>query len=105
MASKPTYEELAQRISELEKESAKHLLAEADLRESNNKLRLLTDNSPAYLAYVGADDLCYQYVNERYYFQFNSKRDQCLLIFSTSKIFPAIEIEKEKARQIEAAQR
>jgi PAS domain S-box-containing protein len=40
--------------------------AEEELRESEQKLRLITDNSPAYIAYVGADDLLYRFVNRRY---------------------------------------
>ena len=74
MAPKPTYEELEQRVKELENESTKRRLEETTLRERNNQLRLLTDNSPAYLAFIGADDLCYHYVNKEYEAAFSLPR-------------------------------
>jgi len=43
MAKKPTYEELEQRISELEKESAERKRAEEALRSEKNKLQALMD--------------------------------------------------------------
>jgi len=49
MVEKPTYEELEQSIS---------------------------DNSPAYMAYVGADDLRYKFVNHQFEISFNLPRDE-----------------------------
>jgi len=45
MAEKPTYEELEQRIKVLEKEALDHIRSEEALKESEDKYRLLTENS------------------------------------------------------------
>jgi PAS domain S-box-containing protein len=44
MSGKPTYEEMAQRIRKLEKESAKRKLAEEELRASEEKYRSILEN-------------------------------------------------------------
>jgi len=40
--------------------------AEKAARESEEQLRFITDNIPAYVAYVGLDDLCYRSVNNKF---------------------------------------
>ena len=50
-------EEARQRISELEQSEAVWMQVEDALRRSEHQLKLITDNLPAYVAYVGLDDL------------------------------------------------
>jgi len=45
MAEKPTYEQLEQRIKELEKEAENRKLAEEELKESEEKFRIIADQS------------------------------------------------------------
>lgn len=44
--------------------------AEEKLRQSEVLLRLVADNLPAYVAFVSAPTLCYQFVNRRYAYSF-----------------------------------
>ena len=46
MAEKPAYEELEQRVLELEKEATKHMRAEEGKRESEERFRYLSESSP-----------------------------------------------------------
>ena len=50
MPSKPTYEELAQRVKALEEEAAKRSETEKALRESEKQLRIFIENTPAPVA-------------------------------------------------------
>lgn len=50
--------------------------AEHALRDSEHQLRLVTDNSPAYIAYVGANDLCYRFVNKKFEDAYRIPREQ-----------------------------
>ncbi len=50
--------------------------AEEALREREHQLRLLTDVSPAYIAYVGADDLRYHFVNQKFEIAFGRPREE-----------------------------
>ena len=45
MAKKPTYEELEQRVKELEKEAAKRKQAEKAVRESEEKFKAITGSA------------------------------------------------------------
>jgi PAS domain S-box-containing protein len=56
MAGKPTYEELEQRVRELEKESTKRRKAEEAFRESENKFRSLVERLPETLVYTATLD-------------------------------------------------
>ena len=56
MARKPTYEELKQKIRELEKESAKRRNAETALRESEKKFRSLVEHLPETIVYTATLD-------------------------------------------------
>ena len=49
MAKKPTYEELEQRVKDLEKDAAKHRKAEGELRASEARFKRASNNSPAVL--------------------------------------------------------
>ena len=55
MAEKPTYEALEQRIKELEKDAAKHKKTEDALRESEEKLRVLFENSYDLISLIDAN--------------------------------------------------
>ena len=50
----------------LKKDITKRKKAEEALQKSERQLRLITDNAPAYIAYVGADDLRYRFVNQKF---------------------------------------
>ncbi len=52
--------------------------AEEALRKSERQLRLIADNSPAYIAYVGMDDLRYYFVNRRFEESFGRPRDEII---------------------------
>jgi len=52
--------------------------AEDELRRSESLLRLVSDNMPAYVAYVGAADLCYKFVNRQYEIAFQRPREQII---------------------------
>ena len=58
MTKKPTYEELIQRVKELEDESLKHKWVEEALRESERRYRDLYENAPnAYFSGSRSRDL------------------------------------------------
>jgi PAS domain S-box-containing protein len=48
------------------------------LRASEHQLRLITDNTPAYIAYVGADDLRYRFVNRNFEIAYNRSREEII---------------------------
>jgi PAS domain S-box-containing protein len=50
--------------------------AENALRESEHQLRLVTDNSPAYIAYVDANSLEYLFVNRMFEIAYNRPREE-----------------------------
>ncbi len=64
MSEKPTYEELEQRVKELEKESAKLKRAERALQESEEKYRLLVNNLPG-IVYKGYKDWSVEFFDQK----------------------------------------
>ncbi|MBU0481230.1 MAG: PAS domain S-box protein [Proteobacteria bacterium] len=50
----------------------------AELEKQERLLRLVSDNSPAYNAYVGIHDLRYKFVNKRYIEGFNRPREEII---------------------------
>ena len=50
MSQKPKYEELEQRVKELEADAVRHRQAEKNLQESEARFRALMDNIPAVVA-------------------------------------------------------
>ena len=52
--------------------------AEENLRRNESLLRLVADNLPAYVAYVSAPDLRYQFVNHKYEISFQRSREQII---------------------------
>jgi PAS domain S-box-containing protein len=76
--------ELRRRIAELEASETERLSAEQAgkraeeaLRESEYQLRLITDNIPAYVSYVGSD-LRYRFVNRKYEELFGISQDEII---------------------------
>jgi len=61
--------QLQQEINERER-------AQEELRASEHQMRMITDNTPAYIAYVGADDLRYRFVNRKFEQSYSRARDQ-----------------------------
>ena len=51
-------------------------LTEENLRKSENRLRMITDHIPAYIAYVGTADLRYQFVNVKFEEGFKRPREE-----------------------------
>jgi len=66
------------RIWELEQAEAEWVRAEGALRQSEHQLKLITDNLPAYVAYVGLDDLRYQFVNSKFEESYKIPRSQII---------------------------
>ena len=66
MAKKPSYEELEQRVKELEKEAEKRKQAEEALQESEKKYRALFSNAQVALFRTGIIDGKLLEINERY---------------------------------------
>jgi PAS domain-containing protein len=69
---------MRRRIAELEVLEAEHRQVEVALQAREGQLRLIIDSVPAYIAYVGLDDLHYQYVNSRFEEGFGIPRDNII---------------------------
>ncbi len=65
--------EIEKRDLELERRGDQ---AEQALRDNLHLMRLITDNSPAYIAYVGMEDLRYRFVNQKFEIAFGRPRDR-----------------------------
>ena len=52
--------------------------AEEALRKSEHQLRVIADNVPAFIAYVGMDDLRYSFVNQKFEDAFGMPRDEII---------------------------
>jgi len=52
--------------------------AQPYLGEREHQLRVLIDHCPGHIAYVGADDLCYHFVNQRFITSFGRPREEFL---------------------------
>ncbi len=52
--------------------------AEKALRENEQQLRFITDSVPAYVAYVGLDDLRYRFVNNKFEQAYNMSRNRII---------------------------
>ncbi|WP_298868782.1 PAS domain S-box protein [uncultured Gimesia sp.] len=64
-----------QAIANILGEAIDRKLAEEALKESEHRLRLVTDSIPAFISYMGADR-CYEFVNKRYESTFGLERAQ-----------------------------
>jgi len=74
MAKRPTYEELEQRIRELEKEAVGRMRAEEDLRESNERYRTAIEYSNDGIAIVKGDN--HLYINKKFVEMFGYDRPE-----------------------------
>ena len=54
------------RILELEQSEAEWVRVQDALRQSEHQLKLIADNLPASVAYIGLDDLRFQFVNSKF---------------------------------------
>jgi two-component system cell cycle sensor histidine kinase/response regulator CckA len=52
--------------------------AQQNLRQREHLLRVLADHSPGHIAYVGADDLCYYFVNQKFESSFGRPREEII---------------------------
>ena len=52
--------------------------AQLHLSEKEHQLRVLTDHLPGHIAYVGADDLRYQFVNKNFERSFGRPREEII---------------------------
>ena len=48
------------------------------LNEKEHQLRVLTDHLPGHIAYVGAQDLCYRFVNQKFEKSFDRPREEII---------------------------
>jgi diguanylate cyclase (GGDEF)-like protein/PAS domain S-box-containing protein len=69
---------LKQKIKELEHSEAERKQAEQALKESNDKLLSLVANVPGYIAYVNADTLQYEFVNDAFEKSFGIPREKII---------------------------
>jgi PAS domain S-box-containing protein len=65
MARKPTYEELEQRIKELDREVIRRQQAEEALHQEQEKFRFLIEELPFAVSFIDQDDR-YKYINPRF---------------------------------------
>lgn len=49
---------------------------ESNLRESESQIKLIIDMSPAFIAYVSIDDLCYRFVNKKFEDAFGLSKEE-----------------------------
>ena len=69
---------VTQANTRLQEEISEREQAEAALRKSERQLRVITDNIPAYIAYVGMDDLRYSFVNQQFVQNFEVPREEII---------------------------
>ena len=65
MSEKPTYEELEKRVKALEKEAKKRILLEQKIKESEEKYKILTEESLLGLALI-SEKGNYKYLNPKF---------------------------------------
>jgi PAS domain S-box-containing protein len=71
-------EKSEQTNAQLQLEIIERERAQEELRASEHQMRLITDNTPAFIAYVGTDDLRYRFVNQKFEIAYNRPRDQII---------------------------
>ena len=91
--------------AQLQQEVLERERAEEELRAGEHQMRLITDNTPAFIAYVGTDDLRYRFVNQKFEVAYNRPRDQIIgchikdIIGEENYRFALPSIEKVKSGQ------
>jgi two-component system sensor histidine kinase/response regulator len=68
--------EIRQINAQLEQEIADRKRAEEQIEEREHQLRLITDNLPAFVAWVGIDDLRYHFVNKKFIIDFGLPHEE-----------------------------
>ena len=76
MPQKTTYEALVQELAELKLALLEATLNNQKIIQSRDRVQFISDNAPAYMGYIGADDLCYKFVNRQFEIAFNRTREQ-----------------------------
>jgi transcriptional regulator with PAS, ATPase and Fis domain len=95
MAQKQTYEELEQRVKELEAEADRHRQVEKKLQESEARFRAFMDNNPA-VAYIKNESGQHIYCNKTLFDKFDMSPDK-FIGTTTKDFFPRAEAEKIEA--------
>ncbi len=76
MALKDEMQQRRQYEKDLKSEIEERKKAEQALRESEHQIRLITDNMPAYMAYVDTETMTYRFVNQMFLTAYGKKRDE-----------------------------
>jgi PAS domain S-box-containing protein len=95
MGRKPTYEELEQRVRELEAEVDRHRQVENNLQEAEARFRAFMDNNPA-VAYIKNESGQHIYGNQTLFDKFDFPQDK-FMGTTTRDFFPPAEAEKIEA--------
>ena len=65
MITEPTYEELKDKVKELERQLAEYRLVQEALRQEKEKFKILIEESPFGISIIGKDG-CYEYINPKF---------------------------------------
>jgi PAS domain S-box-containing protein len=89
----------------LQQEIKERVRAQEEMCASEHQMRLITDNTPAFIAYVSADDLRYRFVNRQFEKTYEKSREDIIgrhireIIGEKNYLFALPYIEKVRAGQ------